>query len=161
MLVLRQLILDTTQLQSRIERARSNVPEAEHQIRSLLEGLYGELTICSALLHGRISALPSRPNLPAPRETDSNSFWRLYPDQELDCREHLEGLLAGYGHYARNAYDSISTLENTDDAESVKTVNKLITAAEKGLCFIEIYLEGLALHMDENRLPAWPVSQMS
>jgi len=40
----------------------------------------------------------------------------------------------------------------------VKVVQKLIAVAEKGLCFIELYLEGLALHMDRNRLPAWPVA---
>jgi DNA-binding ferritin-like protein len=91
-------------------------------------------------------------------ETDSNSFWRLYSDEELDCRERLEALLAGYGHYSRSAYDSIRSLERSGDVESIKVVQKLIAVAEKGLCFIELYLEGLALHMDGNRLPPWPVS---
>jgi hypothetical protein len=155
--VLRQLILDTTELQAYAERARSSVPETEGRIRSLFEGLARELAVCSSGLGGRLSALPSTVHLPARHKTDSNAFWRLYSCEELDCRDHLELLLAGYSHFARNGYDSIRTLECAGDAESVELVSSLVAAAEKGLCFIELYLEGLALHMD-GRLPAWPIS---
>jgi hypothetical protein len=156
--VLRQLILDTAELQTHVERARSSVPEEQRRIRSLLEGLTSELTVCSSLLSGRFSTPPSTLHLLPGRKTNLNLFWRLYPREELDCREHLEVLLAGYSHYVRNVYDSIRTLECVGDAESVEIANRLIAAAEKGLCFIELYLEGLALQMDGDRLPAWPVS---
>jgi len=154
--VLRDLISDTTDLQTHVEDARSNVPESERRIRSLFEGLNTELADCSSLLNGRLRMLPSTLHLPERFRTDSNTFWRLYPGHELDCRENLELLLAGYSHYARKIYESVRTLECIGDTESVEIVSRLIGAAEKGLCFIELYLEGFALHMDGERMPAWP-----
>jgi len=154
--VLRDLISDTTDLQTHVEVARSNVPESERRIRSLFEGLNSELAACSSLLNGRLRMLPSTLHLPERFRTDSNTFWRLYPDDELDCRENLELLLAGYSHYARKIYESVRALECIGDTESVEIVSRLIGAAEKGLCFIELYLEGFALRMDGERMPAWP-----
>jgi hypothetical protein len=90
--------------------------------------------------------------------TSSGLYLSLCTGEELNCRELLETLLAGYGRYARNAYDSMCRLENYGDTEGAETVHKVIPAVEKGLCFIELYIEGLALHMDVNRLPEWPVS---
>jgi hypothetical protein len=156
--VLQHLILHTAELQTRVELARSHVPEGEGRIPCLLDGLKSELIVCSSLLGGRLDALPKNLHLLVSPTTTPNSFWRLYPAEELDCREHLEALLAGYSHFARNAYDSIRMLESAGDDKSAEVVTRIIATAEKGLCFIELYLEGMALRMDRNRLPAWPVS---
>ena len=157
-LVLRTLLQEMKQLIAHIERVRTLVPETEQRIHSLLNGLSGDLATCSDLLQGRMTTTSQQRDLPYPDQTNSGLYLSLCAGEQLNCLEHLETLLAGYGRYARDAYDSVCRLETFGDIESAKTVHKIIPALEKGLCFIELYIEGLALHMDVNRLPEWPVS---
>jgi hypothetical protein len=86
---------------------------------------------------------------------DSLPLWRLFDTDGSDSRAHLESLLSGYAHYARTTSDSISMSEMLGDVESVKLLRKIFKAADRGIWFIEFYLEGLALHMDTGRLPAF------
>ena len=152
--VLQRQYLDTAELRSHIDRARDAIDAANAaRVCSLLSGVSGELSTCGTLLQERIGSLsPSSPPL-QPAEGDSQRFWRLFRTDGPDCSGHLEALLSGYVHYARATSDSIAFLEMLGDADSVTLMQRIFDVADRGIWFIELYMEGLALHMDTGRLP--------
>jgi hypothetical protein len=93
---------------------------------------------------GTIGGLPARQN-----------FWALFPTSDADCRSHLDALVAGYARFMRFTSDISAALNLLDDQEGVRILQHFTTAGNRGLWFLEIYLEGLALHMDESHLPPW------
>jgi DNA-binding ferritin-like protein len=149
-------VVDTVDLQSHVDFARDQIdaPTAT-AIQLLLNGLSRELGRCIMLLQERLRSLSPGSVLPRQPRADSLRLWQLFDTDGSDCRAHLESLLSGYVHYARTTSDSISILEMLGEAEGVKLLRKIFKAADRGIWFIEFYLEGLALHMDTRRLPAF------
>jgi DNA-binding ferritin-like protein len=139
-----------------VDRARGTINGANApNIRSLLDGLSLELTACFSWLEQRLSSLLANAAATRPSNPESNSFWRLYGAGETDTPAHLEALLSGYAHYARATSDSIEFLVRLGDTESAKVLERVAAVSDKGLWFIELYMEGLALHMDLGHLPSF------
>ena len=156
-MVLQKQCMDTKELQGYLDQVRADLNgQCDPKIRQLLDSLSGELNHCSHLLSERIGSLSSAPALYRPDQSPSHSSWRLFSGDTSDCREQLESLLSAYAHYVRTTWDSITVLTRIGDVASVGALNLILAATEKGLWFIEIYLEGLALRMDCRRLPEWP-----
>jgi len=106
-----------------------------------------------SLSHGR--AVVSGP------ATDQQGFWALCPEDGSDCRSHLEALVAGYARFLRSTSEIAATVNALADVESARILEGLAAIGNRGLWFLEIYLEGLALRMDEVRLPEWQKSTIS
>lgn len=154
--VLERQYLDTVELQAHVDDARKSIyVHNPPNIGLLLEGMSGELTAWRASLEERITSLLPRSVRPRASEIDAQPFWRLFQTDGSDCGAHLEALLSGYAHYSRATCDSIAFLELLGDADSVRLLQKISTAADKAIWFVEIYMEGLALRMDLARLPAF------
>jgi len=56
-----------------------------------------------------------------------------------------------YARYVRTSSDALAKLERLDDLESARIVGIALAAAEKGLWFIEAYMEGVALRRIRRR----------
>ena len=154
--VLQRQFVDTVELQLHVDIARENINAGNApNIGSLLDGMSGELTACCMLLQRRIALLSSDSARARPSETGSEFFWDLFRSDGSDCPAHLEALLSGYAHYARATCDSIAFLQLLGDAESARLLERVSAVAERSLWFIELYMEGLALHMDVGYLPEW------
>jgi len=93
---------------------------------------------------------------PAVTEPDQISYWRLFPVDSYDLRDQLEVLLCGYAHYARQTSEACTKLQQAGDLQSSELLAAISKRIDRCLWFLEIHLEGLALRMDDNRLPAWP-----
>lgn len=152
--LLQRHIMETLELQAHVDRARQSIDAANaRSIRTLLEGLDGELDTCWALLHSRMAALLSGSPGPQPPELESESYWQLYRLDVGDCPSHLEALLSGYAHYARQTSECIDLVRRLGDHETARVLRSVASAADNALWLIELYMEGLALHMDLGHLP--------
>ena len=151
---LQRQYLDTADLLSHVDHAREVIGGSRvNSIRSLLDGLSEELGSCLSLVKNRMRSLsPELVQFPR-TEVEPQAFWRLFRTDGSDCSGHLEALLSGYVHYARATSDSMNLLEMLGDTESVAAMKQIFGAADKGIWFIELYMEGLALRMDTAQLP--------
>jgi hypothetical protein len=87
--------------------------------------------------------------------TGQQSFWALFPTSDADSRSHLEALVGGYARFMRITSDIATGLRALGDAEGLRILERFTTAGGRALWYLEIYLEAVALHNDESRLPLW------
>ena len=147
--------MDTVELRTHVDQARQCIRAGiPRNIRSLLDGMSCELNACCRMLQDRIAQLSPRfmRSLQSAIESES-SFWRLFPTEESDCATHFEALLSGFARYARRASDSVTFMELMGDTESLILLERISAVADRGIWFIELYMESLALHMDSEHLP--------
>jgi hypothetical protein len=156
--VLHRQWLDTAELLTHVNQARQ-CAGITRNIRSLLDGMSCELNACCRLLQDRIAQLsPYFMRTRQSRIESESSFWRLFHIEESDCATHLEALLSGFAHYARRVSDSVTFMELMGDVESLILLERISAVAERGMWFIELYMESLALHMDGEHLPEFTTS---
>jgi len=154
-LILEKYLSATLQLSWRVEQERIRAGGATPtKTRLLFDGLAGELQLFIANLQKRLKVWKRKE--PAVTEGDQSSYWRLFPVDSYDLRDQLEALLCGYAHYARQTSEACTKLQQAGDPRSSELLATISTRIDRCLWFLEIHLEGLALRMDENRLPAWP-----
>ena len=152
--------MDTVELLTHVDQARQCIRAGiTRNIRSLLDGMSCELNACCRLLQDRIAQLS--PTFMRSRQSgieSESSVWRLFPTEESDCTTHLEALLSGFARYARRASDSVTFMELMGDVESLILLERISAVADRGIWFIELYMESLALHMDGEHLPEFTTS---
>ena len=151
--------MDTVELLTHVDQARKCIRAGiPRNIRSLLDGMSCELNACCRLLQDRIAQLSPRFMRSRQSAIESeSSFWRLFPTEESDCTTHLEALLSGFARYPRRACDSVTFMELMGDAESLILLERISAVADRGIWFIELYMESLALDMDGEHLPEFTV----
>ena len=154
-LILEKYLSATLQLCWRVEQERLRSSGATPtKTRLLFDGLAGELQFFIASLQKRLKLWKRKE--PAVTERDQTSYWRLFPVDSYDLRDQLEVLLCGYAHHARQTSEACTKLRQAGDLQSSELLATISKRIDRCLWFLEIHLEGLALRMDDNRLPAWP-----
>ena len=152
--------MDTVELLTHVDEARECICAGiTPNIRSLLDGMSCELNACCRLIQDRIAQLS--PCFMRSRQSEiesESSFWRLYQAEGSECVMHMEALLSGYAHYARRATDSVTFMQLLGDVESVILLERISAVADRGIWFIELYMESLALHVDSEHLPEFTTS---
>ena len=154
-LILEKYLSATLQLCWRVQQERIRSGGATPtKTRLLFDGLAGELQSFIASIQKRLKLWTRKK--PAVTELDQSSYWRLFPVDSYDLRDQLEVLLCGYAHYARQTSEACTKLQQAGDPRSSELLATISKRIDRCLWFLEIHLEGLALRMDDNRLPAWP-----
>lgn len=144
------------ELNIRLRHASRTLKGRAHpRIVQLLTNLYRDLLAERSRLAERLDSLsPGCATVRAP-VPGQRVFWSLFPAGDADCRAHLEALVAGYARFMRFTSGILTALTPIADPEDVRIVERFAVAGNRGLWYLEIYLEGLALRMDQNRLPRW------
>lgn len=152
--VLERQSMDTAGLRSLVDWARAEIHASNAApIQSLLDGMSRELNAVATLLQRRIASLSAGSARDQTTAENSTLFWRFFRMDASDCAIHLQALLSSYVHFARGNDDSIAFLQVLGDTESVRLLERITDVAKRGIWFIELYIEGLALRMDTARLP--------
>ena len=160
-LLTRELTL-ARDLQVHLRRAsRAFQGRVHSRVANLPLYLQRDLLAQERLLARRLESLSrGRAVVPGPA-TEQQVFWALFPEDGADCRSHLEALVAGYARFMRSTSEIAATVKALTDMESLRILEGLAAIGNRGLWFLEIYLEGLALRMDGVRLPEWPKSALT
>src|SRR5438093_3892124 len=156
-LILGRQLMDTMDLKTHVDQMQTEMNgQCDLKIRSLLEGLSEQLDGCDELITERLASFPPDVLAAPIAEVPPGAYRRLFAGDDLSIGQRLESLLCGYAHYARSTSDAIATVERLSGADSVRVLKQVAAAVDKGLWFIEVYMEGLAIRMDSSRFPDWP-----
>jgi len=131
---------------------------AHSNISNLLRSLLGQLMTHELLLIQRLEILAPGSGNVHDHSQGHQKFWVLYPEENRDCRAHLEALVAGYAGFMRSTSEIATTVKRFADVDSLQLLKDCEAVGNRGLWFLEIYLEGLAVGMDSSRLPRCPES---
>src|SRR5438093_11607981 len=153
-LILEKYLSATLQLCCRVEQERlRSSGTTPAKTRLLFDGLAGERQAFMASLRNRLNLWKRKETAVTEGE---QVYWRLFPVDSYDLRDQLEILLCGYAHYARQTSEACTKLQQAGDLQSSELLATISKRIDRCLWFLEIHLEGLALRMDDNRLPALP-----
>ena len=154
-LILEKHLQETIQLCGKVQQARigsdSTVPR---KTRLLFDSMNSELQFFITSIQKHLESR-SRGQLHVP-EMPESSYWRLFPVESQDLREQLEALLCGYARYARNTSKASARLLRAGDLDGFELLSDVFKGVDRCLWFLEIHLEGVALKVDDARLPDWP-----
>jgi starvation-inducible DNA-binding protein len=153
--LLNKQLADTVDLRSQARQAHFNVKGPYIQeLKSLFDGLARDLRQFTDLIAEHINALGGQ-SVATVRSVAYESGLREYPLDAVDAHDHLEALLSGYSRYEQDTWHNIKALEVTGDTETAELLEVIAASVEKNLWFLEVYLEGIAVGLHGNKLPAW------
>lgn len=154
-LALQNQLIHTIELAACVDSCESTAAN-DSKICSLLDGLSDELRASIAQLRNRMSVVaPSLAMVPRHRARMQTIGAAVASNHE-DLPEQIETLLIGYARLARETSEAIAVFERLFDQESIRLLNHAAAVVEKALCFLEMYLEGMASRVDTSNLPDWP-----
>jgi hypothetical protein len=123
------------------------------RIQELLDGLFVSITHCGDILSVRVHSL-CFDSITGPKPAgQSEDTWHVVMGDATHCSEFLHSIQSAYAHCARTTAESMSAMAAVDDQESSAILRWISSTLKESLWFIEIYLEGLAVHMDCGQLP--------
>jgi hypothetical protein len=153
--VLKCQCVDTVELQAQVARALESEASGSAQVQMLLDGIKRELGVCRAWLEERMALCSPGPGQSGAAELAPSPLRGLTSGEGFDCVAHLATVLSAYLKYARATSESITFLEFLGDSDSVKIMRRISSVVDRGIWFLEIYMEGLSLHMDTSHLPKY------
>jgi starvation-inducible DNA-binding protein len=153
--LLNKQLADTIDLRSQARHAHFNVkgPYIE-ELKSLFDGLARDLRQFADLIAEHINGLGGQ-SLATVRSVAHDSGLREYPLDAVDAHAHLEALLSTYSRYEQDTWHNIEALGVNGDTETVELLHVIAASVEKNLWFLEVYLEGIAVGLHGEKLPAW------
>jgi DNA-binding ferritin-like protein len=106
-----------------------------------MDGFHRELQAFMDQIHKRLKGC----GLAKPGVDQVTSFWNWIDTESNDPREQVRILLSGYVRYETRTVEAIRNLEWCGDFESSHLLHDVLEYIERCLCFLEMYLEELAL----------------
>ncbi|HEX4997662.1 MAG TPA: hypothetical protein VFY29_05525 [Terriglobia bacterium] len=157
LLILEKLLMDTMDLRWHVLHATVRADDAvSRKTLALFERMASELKVFTDRIRRRLEFW--RMAGPRAEKGSQRPYLHVIDGEDLNIHEQLEALLCGYARYERNIQEARISLERSGDMESVRLCDSLMGSVERALCYLEIYLEGLALnYTDPGRLPDFPV----
>jgi|SwirhirootsSR3_FD_contig_61_4250080_length_952_multi_6_in_0_out_0_2 DNA-binding ferritin-like protein len=149
LLVLERELMDTLALQSQLRQARFRLDDT--RFLSLVDSLDRELVTFVERIRNRLDSWGQRKPAPDPNAP----FWNWFKNDSDQPSEQFRYLVSAYVRYEKRTLEAIENLEWYGDVESWNLLRSILGYIERCLCFLEVYLEGLALNTDSRLMPQW------
>ena len=145
--LLREQLEDTLQLGTHVQYAQARFRGRDRSVLNLLRSITLELWTLSKRIERRAAACGGkRPSL---RSAKAEPF--LKSDEERS----LESLLNRFCRYARNTAERLVAAQNGNDRETVLLLDRILSTANAGIWFLDVYSNAVWLRYRLSALPKW------
>jgi hypothetical protein len=143
--LLRAQLTETLCLAAHVQRAEVRIRGSRRHAGELLSGISRELWSISEVINRRVSAWGEE-------KSPSNPVTKSFPS---DDDRSLDVLLNRFCLYVRNTSDRRSMASAQNDRETVFLLDRILSVANRGIWFLDIYSNAMWLNCRLSLLPKW------